>query len=164
MSQTSPESELHSAKPVTVHVNEKPVELRSHKITGLEIKKAAIDQGVEIQLDFELTEEAHGEHPARRIRDDEEITVSDHSEFLAHPQSPITIVVNGQLKTVAARDVSWEEAVDLAYPGQREDEDLTFVVTYSDAEHGKSGILEKGGTVPVKKEGTSFNVAKHRRS
>ncbi len=86
MSQTTVEPELHPAKPVVVHVNTKPVELPSHKVTGLEIKQAAIAQGVEIQLDFLLTEEAHGEHPARTIADDKKIEVSKKSEFTANSE------------------------------------------------------------------------------
>jgi hypothetical protein len=75
------------------------------------------------------------------------------------------IVVNGQQKTVASREVSWGEVVDLAYPGEREDPNFTFVVTYSDAQqHPDSGLLQKGGRVRVEERGTSFNVAKHRRS
>jgi hypothetical protein len=84
-------------------------------------------------------------------------------EPAAHVQTA-TIVVNGQQKTVPSRAVSWDEVVDLAFPGERNDGNFTFVVTYSDAQHPKSGILEQGGNVDVEKEGTSFNVAKHRRS
>jgi pterin-4a-carbinolamine dehydratase len=69
---------------VTVKVNRKSVKLESHRVTGLEIKDAAIAQGVEIQTDFQLTEEAHGGHPARIIGDDQKITVTDHSEFTAN--------------------------------------------------------------------------------
>jgi hypothetical protein len=76
----------------------------------------------------------------------------------------IEIVVDGQQKTVATRDVTWDEVVDLAFPGERQNSDLTFVVTYSDATHDKSGILAQGATLRVKEKDTSFNVAKHRRS
>ncbi len=77
----------------------------------------------------------------------------------------ITIVVNGQEKTVSSDEVSWDAAVDLAFPGERNDENFTFVVTYSDAKSDPhSGILEAGGEVKAEKHGTSFNVAKHRRS
>jgi hypothetical protein len=79
---TAEDPEVH--KPVTIKVNEKPVELPSHRVTGLQIKEAAIAQGVEIKLDFELTEEAHDKKPARTITDDEKITVTKHSEFLAN--------------------------------------------------------------------------------
>jgi hypothetical protein len=66
---------------------------------------------------------------------------------------------------VASREVSWDEVVDLAYPGEREDPNFTFVVTYSDADHKpESGLLQKGGRVRVEEHGTSFNVARRRRS
>jgi len=82
MSEQNVESpEAH--KPVIVEVNGKPVQLPKHRVTGLEIKQAAIDAGVEIKLDFELTEEAHGDKPARNVTDDEHITVTKNSEFLA---------------------------------------------------------------------------------
>jgi len=69
---------------VTVKVNNRPVALARHRVTGLEIKEAAIEQGVEIELDFILTLEAHGGQPARTIADDEMITVTEHSEFSAN--------------------------------------------------------------------------------
>jgi len=69
---------------VTVTVNNKPVTLPSHRVTGLGIKEAAIAQGVELKLDFLLTEEAHEGHPARTIDDDETITVTKHSVFTAN--------------------------------------------------------------------------------
>jgi hypothetical protein len=69
---------------VTVKVNQQPVVLDDHRVTGLEVKQAAIAQGVQIEEDFLLTLEAHGGHPARIIRDDETITVTKHSEFTAN--------------------------------------------------------------------------------
>ena len=69
---------------VTVTVNRKPVTLQSHRVSGIEIKRAAISQGVEIQEDFLLTLEASPGHPARTIDDDEVITVTKHSSFSAN--------------------------------------------------------------------------------
>lgn len=69
--------------PVTVTVNGDPVELPRHRVSGLEIKEAAIAQGVSIKLDFELTWEAHDHHPAQNVTDDEKITVTKDSKFLA---------------------------------------------------------------------------------
>jgi len=69
---------------VTVTVNTKPVELPKHRVTGREVKQAAIEQHVEIQLDFLLTLEAHDGHPARIIGDDEPVTVTKHSVFSAN--------------------------------------------------------------------------------
>lgn len=69
---------------VTVTVNRKPVTLPSHRVNGLEIKRAAIAQGVEIEEDFLLTEEARAGHEARVIADDKTITVTKHSVFTAN--------------------------------------------------------------------------------
>lgn len=75
------------------------------------------------------------------------------------------IVVNGEQKNVPSRVVSWEAVVDMAFPGDRSNADLTFIVTYERTEQSKhDGTLAVGGTVKVKKEGTVFYVAKHRRS
>ncbi len=71
-------------KGVTVTVNQKPVFLTSHRVTGLDIKRAAVAQGVEIQEDFLLTLEAHAGHDARVIGDDEKIPVTAHSVFTAN--------------------------------------------------------------------------------
>ena len=86
MSQTSGAGAAKSAKKekITVKVNSKPVHLDSSELTGLEIKNAAISQGVEIQEDFLLTLEAGKNHPARTIGDDETITVDKHFEFTAN--------------------------------------------------------------------------------
>ncbi len=69
---------------VTVKVNTKPVTLPAHRVTGRQVKEAAIAQGVEIDIDFLLTLEASGGKPARTIDDDETITVTRHSEFTAN--------------------------------------------------------------------------------
>jgi hypothetical protein len=81
---SEPQVESPEAQPpVIVKVNGKAVQLSKHRVTGLEIKQAAIDAGVEIKIDFELTEEAREGKPARNVADDEPITVTKHSEFLA---------------------------------------------------------------------------------
>jgi len=69
---------------VTVHVNTKPVRLDTHRVTGLQIKQGAIQQGVSIQLDFLLMELLdHGR--TKEIKDSETISVTDKSEFDAIP-------------------------------------------------------------------------------
>ncbi|HEY8885369.1 MAG TPA: multiubiquitin domain-containing protein [Chloroflexota bacterium] len=69
---------------VTVSVNGKAVRLPSHRVNGLEVKRAAIGQGVEIQEDFLLTLEAHDGKPAETIANDRTITVTEHSVFTAN--------------------------------------------------------------------------------
>ena|SRR5947209_1551595 len=71
-------------KGVTVKVNEHAVTLASHRVTGLEIKQAAIAQSVEIEEDFLLTLEAHDGQPARTVDNGETITVTKHSVFTAN--------------------------------------------------------------------------------
>lgn len=82
-SETELESEMRGTR-VAVSVNTKPVTLTNHRVTGLEIKQAAIAQGVEIQEDFLLTLEAEPGRPARTIGDNETITVTKHSVFTAN--------------------------------------------------------------------------------
>jgi hypothetical protein len=82
--QSSEASDRDEHGSVTVKVNRKPVVLRSHRVTGLEVKKAAIAQGVQIQEDFLLTLEASPGHPAETIDNDQTITVNDRSEFTAN--------------------------------------------------------------------------------
>ncbi len=84
MSETSTELAAEARGTVTVKVNRKDVTLQSHRVTGMEIKQAAIAQGVEIEADFLLTLEAHEGHPPRSIGDDEVITVTKHSVFTAN--------------------------------------------------------------------------------
>lgn len=66
---------------VTVQVNGNPVVLSDKKVTGLEIKEAAIAQGVEIQLDFILVREAEHGKPAEQIDDEQEVKVDKHTAF-----------------------------------------------------------------------------------
>lgn len=68
---------------VTITVNDKPVNVQGPRVTGLQIKQAAIDQGVpNIQLNFVLMEQV-GPHKTKVIGDNETITVNPHSKFVA---------------------------------------------------------------------------------
>jgi Multiubiquitin len=67
---------------VTVTVNNKPVVLTGPRVTGLQIKEAAVAQGVPIQLDFLLSEHLpNGE--VRIVGDNDEVKVHKHSKFTA---------------------------------------------------------------------------------
>jgi hypothetical protein len=154
----TPDDQEQNKKPrdVIVHVNTKAINLPSHKVTGEEIKKAAIDQGVEIQLDFELIEEARGEHPARTIKDDEEITVNDQSAFLAKPRV-FTIFVNTKEKEVTERELSFARVVELAQP-LPSGPNYEYTVDYRRAVGKKEkGELMPGESVEIK-DGTRFDV------
>jgi hypothetical protein len=69
-------------KTVTITVNDKPVVMTATAATGLQIKDAAIAQGVKIQRNFTLTEELPGDK-SHLVRDDEEVKLHKKSEFTA---------------------------------------------------------------------------------
>jgi hypothetical protein len=66
---------------IVIHVNEHPVRVM-HRVTGLAIKQAAIDQGVPIQVDFVLSEEL-ADRKTKIIGDSDLIEVNEHSRFVA---------------------------------------------------------------------------------
>jgi hypothetical protein len=65
---------------VVITVNEKPVVVTGPKVTGLQIKEAAIAQGVQIGLDFQLSEELKNGR-TRIVGDADEVTVNKNSRF-----------------------------------------------------------------------------------
>jgi len=67
---------------VTVTVNENAVEIAGPKATGLEIKQAAIAQGLNIQLSFVLSEELPN-RKTKIVGDNDEVTVNKNSKFVA---------------------------------------------------------------------------------
>ena len=67
---------------VEVTVNDKPVVLANAKQTGASIKKAAIEQDVDIKEDFVLSIELGG-GKTKLVGDDEEIEVYAGERFLA---------------------------------------------------------------------------------
>ena len=81
-----------------------------------------------------------------------------------HHEHEITIIVDGQKKTVPTDIVSYKEVVELAYPGQSGDPQYTFTVTFRNAADEKQGTLVPGQTVTVKHEGTVFNVTRTTKS
>lgn len=66
---------------VVIHVNELPVRT-PQRVTGLEIKQAAISQGVPIQADFVLSEEL-SDHKTKIVGDQDVVHVNEHSRFVA---------------------------------------------------------------------------------
>ncbi|MFF5537295.1 multiubiquitin domain-containing protein [Streptomyces cinerochromogenes] len=69
---------------VTVTVNGRPVVLPDHEATGLEIKRAAIAQGLPIDEGFQLSvRQGNGRYQV--VDDNEPVHVHTHQEFLAVP-------------------------------------------------------------------------------
>ena len=76
--------------------------------------------------------------------------------------APITfeIVVNARPRTVNTGIVSFEQVVQLAFPGHHEP-NVVFSMTYRHAASSPhAGELGAGGSVDVKKKGTVFNVTR----
>lgn len=84
-----------------------------------------------------------------------------------HPDHPITILVNGQDKQlpVGTKQISYEEVVALAYPGQGDNGvNIIYTVSYSNGpEKNPKGNLAKGKSVFVQ-EGMIFNVSRSDKS
>jgi hypothetical protein len=66
---------------ITIRVNNKPVEITENRPTGLEIKQAAISQGVDIQIDFKLSQKVGDKF--KPVKDNERVTINKNSEFSA---------------------------------------------------------------------------------
>ncbi len=69
-------------KAETVTVNNHPVVLPDNKVTGLQIKQVAIQQGVKIQEDFVLFR-VRGSAPLEPIGDSQVLTVHKGEDFRA---------------------------------------------------------------------------------
>ena len=79
---------------VTVLVNQLPVKLFGHSETGRQIKIAAIEQNVPIQVEFVL-EERMPDGQYRTVSDEESVRLHEGLEFRAHPKI-IVVTVNEQ--------------------------------------------------------------------
>ena len=67
---------------VTITVNEQAIDILGPRVTGLQIKEAAISQGVPMDVNFILSEELPNNR-TRIIGDDDVVTVNSRSRFLA---------------------------------------------------------------------------------
>ena len=74
--------EKHHEPTVHITVNERPVVVHHHRMTGLAIKEAAIAQHVPIQLDFVLSEELpHGK--TKIVGDQDVVEIHNGAKFNA---------------------------------------------------------------------------------
>ena len=66
---------------LTIKVNNKPVKVTKRRLTGLEIKQSAVDQGVSIKLSFVLYELKKDGDMGPAIADNKTVTVHECDEF-----------------------------------------------------------------------------------
>jgi hypothetical protein len=110
----------------------------------------------------------HAEHDLEKAHQQEaraarELEEAGHElEEALHPRET-EIIVNARKRTVKGNEVSFEEIVQLAFPGSHE-ADVAFSMTFRHAaSEPHAGELGPGGHVRVK-DGTVFNVTKTIRS
>lgn len=75
-------TEVQAQHLVDIIVNTKPVRIEGPKATGLQIKEAAIAQGVKIQVSFQLSEKL-GDHKTKVIGDADTVTLHEGAVFAA---------------------------------------------------------------------------------
>jgi hypothetical protein len=81
-----------------------------------------------------------------------------HDDNDNHQDKDITIVVNGREKTVAGKEVTFAQLVELAFETPPTGENIVFTITYRRGQGEKpEGSLVEGETVKIKK-GMIFNV------
>lgn len=100
----------------------------------------------------------------RLIEEEELIDLGEPGieRFITAPRPPTTfeIIVNSRPRTVTTQEVTFEQIVELAFPGQG-GPNIVFSMTYRHAaSKPHSGELGTGGVVKVKRKGTVFNVTR----
>jgi hypothetical protein len=96
------ETHEHKNHLVTVFVNEQPVKLLGHTATGGGIKTAAIEQGVDIQLNFVLEEDLP-DGARRLVHEHEHIQLHEGLRFTAHEDENHTVVISVNEQPVKLR-------------------------------------------------------------
>lgn len=82
------------------------------------------------------------------------------SNELSPGHKSVEIIVNGTPETWSDHEITYEQAVQLAFPGSTFD--ILFTVSYSNR-HGKDGTLAPNQLTEIK-AGMIFNVVKTNRS
>jgi Multiubiquitin len=94
---------------------------------------------------------------------DESYNLNDQSGTLHEGRAtpkPFEIIVNSRSREVEAQQVTFEQVVQLAFPGPHET-NVVFSMTYRHAASTPhAGELGAGGNIEVKKKGTVFNVTR----
>ena len=91
-----------------------------------------------------------------------DLTAPGIERFVTAPRPPKTfeIIVNSRPREVDEKQVTFEQVVQLAFPGPHE-ANVVFSMTYRHAASTPhAGELGAGGSVEVKKKGTVFNVTR----
>lgn len=125
---------------VTIEVNGKGVKLEGPRVTGLQVKEAAIEQGVDIQLDFVLSH-VIGEGGRRTVivGNDDPVTIHQGSKFLAVPNDDNS---EGSTPGVSVTVAQAVQELKEAYPD-------TAVTAVPDGEGGAYVMVESAGLTDI---------------
>jgi hypothetical protein len=139
-------------------INDHQLEWGKPAISGAALYKLAkvtVDDVVFLQV---RGEEARLIKPAEII----DLTAVGIERFITGPKPVLTfeIIVNGRPRVVNDENVSFEQVVQLAFPGPH-GPNIVFSMTYRHAaSKPHAGEVGTGGVVEVKTKGTIFNVTK----
>lgn len=127
------------------------------------IKGAALYTLAKVNDDEAVFLEVRGGEDRLIERDDLiDLSTPGIERFITGPKPVPTfeIIVNARPRIVNDKHVTFEQVVQLAFPGSH-GPDIVFSVTYQHAASSPhAGELGAGGAVEVKKKGTIFNVTK----
>lgn len=85
----------------------------------------------------------------------------EHFITAPRPVKGYVIVVNSRDESVPDQHVTFEQVVQLAFPGAPVETNVRYSMTYRNADsRPHAGELAEGGSVEVKQQGTIFNVTK----
>ena len=140
---------------IRIHIDEKPHE-SPNPTTGEALYKLG-----HVQPGYDLFGEVRGDKEDPVVENDAEpIHLREDEHFHSGPAVPrkFTIIVNGQKKVVAARTVTFDEIVKLAFPTPPTGANILYTVSYEDGPRvNPQGSLKEGQTVEVKNR-MIFNV------
>lgn len=140
-------------KEVRIHIDREPYQ-SPNPTTG-----SALYHLAKINGHRELFRETEGDQEDQVVGKDE-TTIRLQQDEHFYSQVDFEIVVNARPHVVNDKHVSFEQVVQLAFPGTH-GPNIVFSVTYRHAaSKPHAGELAAGGAVDVKRKGTIFNVTK----
>jgi hypothetical protein len=84
--------------------------------------------------------------------------VSNSKESIVEPQHTTEIIVNGRPRSVAGSSLTFEQVIEIAFPGGG-GPNIVFTVTYRKGDPKKEGSLVPGQSVPIV-NGMIFDVTR----
>jgi hypothetical protein len=140
-------------KEVRIHIDREPYQ-SPNPTTG-----SALYHLAQINGHRELFRESDGDQEDQLVAKDETAIRLESDEHF-YSQVGFEIIVNARPELVPAQRVTFEQVVQLAFPGQH-GPSIEFSMTYRHAaSKPHAGELAAGGSVEVKRKGTIFNVTR----